>query len=252
MYQDKQKRLNVIFFFILIAAEAALIVLFASGQNDVSRSLVSELYVAGIVICAILLVFLLFTRLWPAMLLKDARKRLTSIKADSDSAGFDPDGFRDKLLTALQNDGFVISDAEIKQSDGEMLRVVSAASKVFSLFYDRMYRYVIFTSDFRKARDFDMLARYAKSLIEAEGLTEEQQARSGFCTAVVLLMAHVPEQMQAACREEAVVDGPAYVPVACDISTGKAYYLSGNALALLEFRCAQRIIKKYVASAPKK
>ena len=153
---------------------------------------------------------------------------------------FEPDGFRDRLVAALQEGGFSLTDTEISQNGSEPMKVTIASGKAFSLYFDRVYRYVIITEDFKKARDFDVLGLCAQKLIESEELTEDARARSGFSTVVALLMAHVPEQVRAACCEEAVVEGPAYVPVACDLSTGKAYCLTGKSFALMEFRSAQK------------
>ena len=253
MQPQKPKRIHVILLLVLVAAEAAFIALYVTAQSADSAPLLAELYVAGILICAILLVFLLLTRLGPALLLKSAKKKLQAMKAvNSDIAAIDPDGFKDRLVSSLQKNGFVLADAQITQSGGDVLRVTVAAGKAFSLFTDRMFRYMIITEDFRKARDFDALGRYAQNLAESEELTDDARARSGFATVVVLMMAHVPAQLQAACREEAIIEGPAYIPVACDMTAGKAYYLTGKALTLPEFRCAQRMIKKHVICAVKK
>ena len=246
MPKKKHMLVYAIIFFALIAAEAALITLYAASRFA-SLPTMADLYVAGIVICAILLVFILLTKLGPALLLKDAIKRLRSLtETGSRYESFDPDGFRDRLQGELQKEGYTIADTALARSNGEPLRVATAIKKTFSLFFDRMHRYVIITDCFKKARDFDTLSGYAQSLIEAEGLSDNTRARSGFSTVVVLLMPHVPEQVQAACRDEAATLGPAYIPVACDLSAGKAYYLSGKSLALLEYRAAQRIIRKHV------
>jgi hypothetical protein len=253
MQPQKPKRIHVIFLFALVAAEAALIILYAVSRGAGVAPLLPDLYVAGILICAILLAFLLLTRLGPALLLKGAKDKLKALKAtDSECAVIEPDGLKARLMSALQKDGYTLADAEIKQSGGDTLRVTVASGKAFSLFYDRMHRYVIVTEDLRKTRDFDSLGHYAQSLIDTEGLTDEVRARSGFATVVVLLMPHVPVQVQAACREEAAIEGPAYIPVACDMTAGKAYFLSGKPVGLLEFRCAQRIIRKYVVGKVKK
>jgi hypothetical protein len=251
MHPQKPKRIHVILFIALFAVEIALIALFAASRSS-GTELLPELYVAGILICAILIVFLLLTRLGPALLLKSAKDKLKSLKsASGECAAIEPEGMKERLTAALQKDGYALADAEIRQG-GDTLRVTVASGSAFSLFYDRMYRYVVVTEDFRKARDFDTLGRYAQSLIDAEGLTDDVRARSGFATVVVLLMPHVPEQVQAAVREEAAIGGPAYVPVACDLTAGKAYFLSGKPVGLLEFRGAQRIIKKYVVDRRKK
>ena len=253
MQPQKPKRIHIILLFALIAAEAALITLYVIAQGVSGTPLLAELYVAGILICAILIAFLLLTRLGPALLLKSAKKQLQSMKAvSSDTAVIEPEGFKDRLVSSLQKDSFVLADAQITQSGGDTLRVTVAAGKAFSLFTDRMFRYMIITEDFRKARDFDALGRYAQSLAESEDLSDDARARSGFAVVVVLLMAHVPAQLQAAAREEAVVEGPAYVPVACDMTAGKAYFLAGKALTLPEFRCAQRMIRKHIISTEKK
>lgn len=251
MQPQKPKRIHVILLLALIAAEAALITLFALREG--SAPLLAELYVAGILICAILLAFLLLTRLGPALLLKSAKRKLQTINAVSgETAVIEPERLKDYLRSALQKDSFVVADTQITQNGGDSLRVTVASGRAFSLFTDRMFRYMIITEDFRKARDFDALERYAQSLTEAEDLTDDARARSGFATVVVLMMPHVPAQLQAACREEAVIEGPAYIPVACDMTAGKAYYLAGNALTLPEFRCAQRMIKKYIISKQSK
>ncbi len=253
MQPQRPKRIHVILLIALIAAEAALITLYVIAQSGSGTPLLAELYVAGILICAILIAFLMLTRLGPALLLKSAKKKLQSMKAVSGDTGvIEPEGLKDRLVSALQKDGFTLSDTQITQSGGDTLRVTVAAGKAFSLFTDRMFRYMIITEDFRKARDFDALARYAQNLAEAEDLSDDARARSGFAAVVVLLMAHVPAQLQAAAREEAAVEGPAYVPVACDMTAGKAYYLAGKALTMPEFRCAQRMIRKYLISPEKK
>ena len=253
MQPQKPKRIHVILLLVLVAAEAALITLYVTARSADNSPLLAELYVAGILICAILLVFLLLTRLGPALLLKSAKKKLQMMKAvSSDTATIESEGFKDRLCSSLQKDGFVLADAQITQSGGDVLRVTVAAGKAFSLFTDRMFRYMIITEDFRKARDFDALGRYAQNLAESEDLTDDARARSGFATVVVLMMAHVPAQLQAACRDEAIIEGPAYIPVACDMTAGKAYYLAGKALTLPEFRCAQRMIKKHVICQAKK
>ena len=251
MQPQKPKRIHVILLFALIAAEAVLITLYVTSRNAAAL-LLPELYVAGILICAILLVFLLLTRLGPALLLQGARDKLKALKATGgERAVIEPDGLKDRLKAALQKDGYTLADTEIRQG-GDTLRATVASGKGFSLFFDRMYRYFIITEDLKKTRDFDSLGHYAQRLIEAEGLADDVRARSGFATVVVLLMAHVPEQVQAACLEEAAIGGPAYVPVACDMSAGKAYFLSGKPAGLLEFQCAQRMIRKYLAIIKKK
>jgi hypothetical protein len=253
MQPQKPKRIHVIFLVALFAAEAALITLFVTSKSVGAMPLLPELYVAGIMICAILLVFLLLTRLGPVLLLNSAKEKLKALKAtSSECAVIEPEGLKEQLVAAVQKNGFTVADTQITHSGGDSLRVTVAASKSFSLFYDRMYKYIIITEDFRKARDFDTLGRYAQNLIDGEGLADDARARSGFATVVVLLMTHVPEQVQAACREEAAIEGPAYVPIACDMTAGKAYYLAGKPMGLLEFRHAQNMIKKYVVGKVKK
>jgi hypothetical protein len=252
MQPQKPKSIHVILLIVLIAAEAALVTLFVTSRAS-GAVLLPELYVAGILICAIMLVFLLLTRVGPALLFKSAKNKLLTLKAtEGECAAIEPEGLKDRMTAAMQKDGFAVADAQITQGGGDALRVTVASSKAFSLFYDRVYHYVLITEDFRKTRDFDSLGRYAQSLIDAEGLSDDARARSGFATVVVLLMAHVPEQVQAACREEAAIGGPAYVPVACDMTAGKAYYLAGKPLGLLEFRRTQRMIRKYVVGRVKK
>lgn len=247
MQPQKLKRIHVILLIALIAAEVALVMLYAASRASGSK-LLPELYVAAILICAILLVFLLLTRVGPALLLNNAKNKLLSLKsAECECTPVEPEGLAARIIEAVQKDGFSISQTTIPQNGRDALHVTVASSKTFSLFFDRMYRYIILTEDFRKARDFDTLGQYAQSLIDAEQLPDDARARSGFATAVVLLMPHVPEQVQAACREEAAIEGPAYLPVACDMTAGKAYYLTGKSLGLLEFRSARRMIKKYVA-----
>ncbi len=246
MQQKKHTLVYAIIFLALIAAEAALIALYASSKNT-SLPTMADLYVAGIVIGAILLVFILLTKLGPVLLLKDAVKKLQAIRESGGGyESFDPDGFGERLVCALEKDGYTLGSTELARNSGAPLRVTTASKKTFSLFFDRMYRHVIITDSFKKARDFDTLSGYAESLIEAEGISDDARARSGFCTVVVLLMPHVPEQVKAACRDEAATLGPAYIPVACDLSAGKAYYLSGKSLVLLEYRSAQRMIRKHV------
>ena len=251
MQPQKPKRIHVILLIALIVAETALVVLYATSRAS-GAMLLPELYVAGILICAILLAFLLLTRVGPALLFNSAKNKLLKFKAtEGECATIEPEGLKDRITEAMQKDGFNVAQTQIAQSGGDTLRVTVALSKSFSLFYDRMYRYVIITEDFRKTRDFDTLGRYAQSLIDAEELSDDARARSGFATVVLLMMTHVPEQVQAACHEEAVVEGPAYVPVACDMTAGKAYYLSGKPVGLLEFRRAQSMIKKYVVGKTK-
>jgi hypothetical protein len=247
MQPQKPKHIHVILLTVLIAAEVALVMLYAASRASGSR-LLPELYVAAILICAILLVFLLLTRVGPTLLFHSAKNKLLALMATEDEcAAIEPEGLAQRIIEAVQKDGFSVSQASIAQSSRDTLHVTVASSKTFSLFYDRMYRYVILTEDFRKTRDFDTLKQYAQSLIDAEELSDDARARSGFATVIVLLMTHVTEQVQAACREEAAIEGPAYLPVACDMTAGKAYYLTGKSPGLLEFRCAQRMIRKYVA-----
>lgn len=246
MQPQKPKRIHVILLIALIAAEAALVMLYVASRTSGSR-LLSELYVAAILICAILLAYLLLTRMGPVLLFHSVKSRLIALTAAEDEcADIEPEGLAQRITEALKKDGFSVSQTSISQNGRDALHVTAASSKKFSLFFDQMYRYVIITEDLRKTRDFDTLGQYAQSLIDAEGLSDDARARSGFATVVVLMMTHVTEQVQAACREEAAVEGPAYLPVACDMTAGKAYYLAGKAPGLLEFRCAQRMIKKYV------
>jgi len=252
MQPQKPKRIHVILLIALIAAEAALVVLYVTSRAS-GAMLLPELYVAGILICAILLAFLLLTRVGPALLFNSAKNRLLKFNAaEGECASVEPEGLKDRITEAMRKDGFSVAQTQIAQGGGDPLRVTVALSKTFSLFYDRMYRYVIITEDFRKTRDFDSLRRYAQSLIDAEEISDDARARSGFATLVVLLMTHVPEQVQAACREEAVIEGPAYVPLACDMTAGKAYFLAGKPAGLLEFRRAQNMIRKYVVGKTKK
>jgi hypothetical protein len=252
MQPQKPKRIHVVLLIFLIAAGAVFVVLYVTSRASGAR-LLPELYVAGILICAILLAFLLLTRVGPALLFNSAKSKLLKFKStEGECATIEPEGLKERISQALQKDGFKVAQTQITPSGSDSLRVTVALSKAFSLFYDRMYRYVIITEDFRKTRDFDTLGRYAQSLIDAEELSDDVRARSGFSTVVVLLMTHVPEQVQAACREEAVAEGPAYVPVACDMTSGKAYYLAGKPVGLLEFRRAQKIINKYIIGKSKK
>jgi hypothetical protein len=246
MQPQKLKRIHVILLIALIAAEVALVMLYAASRASGSK-LLPELYVAAILICAILLAYLLLTRMGPVLLFHSVKSRLIALTAAEDEcAAIEPEGLAQRIAEALKKDGFSVSQTSISQNGRDALHVTAASSKKFSLFFDQMYRYVIITEDLRKTRDFDTLGQYAQSLIDAEGLSDDARARSGFATVVVLMMTHVTEQVQAACREEAAVEGPAYLPVACDMTAGKAYYLAGKAPGLLEFRCAQRMIKKYV------
>lgn len=251
MQPQKPKRIHVILLIILLAAEAVFIILYAGARTSEGTALLAELYVAGILICGILLAFMLLTRVGPSLLLKSAKSRLQALKAVSSETGdIEPDGIKESLSTSLQNKGFSLTEAQLSQS-GDTLRVLVASGKAFSLFTDRLFRYMLITEDFHKARDFDTLRHYVQTLIDAEELTDEARARSGFAAVVVLLMEHVPAQLQTAAREEACVEDPAYIPVACDMSTGKAYYMAGTSLTLPEFRCAQRMIKKHLLLAKK-
>ena len=81
MQQTRKRLIDTILFFVLIALEAVFIILFVSVQQSDSPPLMADIYVAGIAICAILIVFLGLTRVWP-------RSSAKEIGASAENARF--------------------------------------------------------------------------------------------------------------------------------------------------------------------
>lgn len=249
MQQKIRTIMYAILFFALLGAGAAFAALFAGGRGGTAE----DWYVAGIVACVILLVFVLLTKLMPALRNKNTENRMQKLRASAaEYQSFDAASLKEALPAALQKSGFALTNTEVAQSGGEAMRLTIAQKHSFHFIFGHIDRFVIITEDFRKARDFDTIKKHAAGLTVSDVPPDKPAPRRCACAAAVLLMPHVPDQIRSTCRDEAVTAGPAYIPVACDLSAGKAYYLGGKSLTLTEFRLTQRMIKKYVLEKEKK
>jgi len=129
MQPQKPKRIHVILLIALIAAEAALAMLYAASRTSGSM-LLSELYVAAILICAILLAYLLLTRMGPVLLFHSAKSKLTALTAAEDECtSIEPEGLAQRITEALKKDGFAVSQTLVPQNGRDALHVTVASPK---------------------------------------------------------------------------------------------------------------------------